>query len=269
MNEVTKKTSGPTEMGNRPRVMDLGCGTGLWMLQMAEEYPNVDYHGFDINYMLPNTLLSNIEPYVPYDIESPWNMGWGHWNMIHLQLMIGSIINWTYLFQQIRRHLMPGGWFESVEIDWQPRCEDGTMNTDPEAPGLLQWWRRVSRAYLVGHHGLEYHQDIERELQAHGFKEIQHNTYKIPLCGWHTTDPVLHRVGSWWNIAMSPGSIDEGCAGLEAMSLRPLLENETGWTPENVRRLCHEAITEASDVRVHAFNVLHVVTARAPREDGT
>jgi SAM-dependent methyltransferase len=266
---LTRPNPNPPGAGNRPRVLDLGCGTGMWMLQMAQQFPNVDYHGFDINYMLPETLLENIDPYIPWDIESPWTLGDEHWDIIHAQLMLGSITNWRYLFQQIRRHITPGGWFESVEIDWKPRCNDGTMETRPNQPGLMNWWNRVSRAYAVGHRNLEYNENVDRDLEAHGFKDIRHEKYMIPLCGWHTTDPVLHRVGGWWSIAMSPGDDDEGCCGLEAMSLRPLMENERGWTRAHVQSLCAEALRESNDTKVHAYNVLHVVTARAPRIDGT
>ena len=261
------------DLGTKPKVMDLGCGTGLWMLQMAEKFPNAEFNGMDINHMLPMTLLNNIVPYVPFDIESPWNMGFGHWDMVHAQLMLGSVTNWEYLFQQIGRHLEPGAWFESVEIDWKPRCDDNTMNTNPLQPGLTQWWERVSRAYRVAHHDLEYNQNIDRDLENCGFRDIQHFKYQIPLCGWHSTDAVKHRVGSWWNIAMSPGSTDEGCFGLEAMSMRPLIEVDSSrahpWTPEMVRRLCREALTEASNINVHAYNELHIVIARAPHRDGT
>jgi SAM-dependent methyltransferase len=261
------------ETFHQPRVMDLGHGTGLWMLQMAERFPDTEFHGFDINYMLPQTIMQNIVPYIPYDIERPWNNGWGTWNMIHVQLMLGSITNWNYLFEQARRHLAPGGWFESVEIDWEPRCENNTMNLDPHQPGLKQWWDRVSRAYRIANHPLEYHRDIVHELQAHGFKEIKHIERMVPVNGWHPTDQNLHRVGSWWNIAMSPGNADEGCHGLEAMSLRPLMEIESRgehkWTHADVQRLCQEALHEASNLNVHAYNVQHIVTARAPRADGT
>ena len=249
--------------GDRARVLDLGCGTGLWMLQMIEKFPNADYHGLDINYMLPKTIISNIVPEIPFDIESPWNLGWGTWEMIHAQLLLGSISNWNYLFQQVRRHLAPGGWFESVEIDWQPRCEDDAMNMDPHKPGLMHWWARVSRAYRVGHHVLDYNQNIDEDLETAGFKDIRHYKYKVPLCGWHMTDQKLHRVGGWWNIAMSEGSTDEGCCGLEAMSLRPLIETEL-WNRAQVQALCREALDEASNVNIRCFNWLHIVIARAP-----
>ena len=253
--------------------MDLGCGTGLWMLQMAEKFPKAEFNGYDINYMLPSTLLSNIVPYVPFDIETPWNERNSYWDMIHIQMMRGSIGNWSHVFQQIKRHLAPGAWFESVEIDWQPRCDDNTMNLNPDLPGLIQWWQRIRGAYSYAHRPIEYFQNIERDLEAEGFKEIKHYKYQLPTCGWHSTDPVKHRVGSWWNIAMSPGSIEEGCSGLEAISLRPLLEfgnvGNSSWKPSLVKKLCDEALAEASNINVHAYNELHIVIARAPHPDGT
>jgi SAM-dependent methyltransferase len=244
--------------------MDLGCGTGLWMLQMAERFPNVDYNGYDINFMLPKTLNQCIQPFIPYDIEQPWNMGWAHWDVIHAQLMLGSITNWNYLFQQVKRHLAPGGWFESVEIDWKPRFDQGR-----ETPGLMDWWNRVSREYWRRHKPLDYNENIVSVLEETGFRDIKHEVYMVPLCGWNTTNQVLHRVGGWWNIAMSAGNADEGCFGLEAMSLRPLTEDNPNFRLEDVERICRLALAEASDVSVRAYNQLHVVTARAPRHDGS
>jgi SAM-dependent methyltransferase len=269
----TRLTSVPTDrlvhgaqsqgLGHRPRVMDLGCGTGLWMLQMAEKFPNVDYNGYDINFMLPKTLNQCIQPFIPFDIETPWNMGWAHWDLIHAQLMLGSICNWEYLFEQVKRHLAPGGWFESVEIDWQPRSDHY-----PDSPGLKKWWDEISEVYRMGNKPIKYNQNIVRDLEQFGFRDVKHEVHMIPLCGWNTTNQVLHRVGGWWNIAMSAGATDEGCFGLEAMSLRPLVELRH-WPVDEVQRLCHNALAEASDVTVRAYNQLHVVTARAPRDDGS
>lgn len=261
---LSNQSRHPSSINTRPRVMDVGCGTGLWMLQMAEEFPDAIYTGYDINHILPETLMDNIVPHVPFYIEAPWNLPCH--DFIHVQLMLGSIINWKYLFANILRNLAPGGWFENVEIDWQPRCDDGTLSTDPTRPGLAYWWSQVSRDYQNANHPLEYNQNIDADLGELGFKEIRHDKYMVPLCGWHTTDPTLHRVGSWWNIAMSQGAPDEGCFGLEAMSMRPITEYEDKWSAELVRSLCSDALKEASDIRVHAYNVLHVVTARAPRE---
>jgi SAM-dependent methyltransferase len=269
-----------------PQVLDLGCGTGLWMIQMSEEYKNVCFHGYDINALVPERLHRNIVPCVPFDVEKPWNLGDGRHDMIHCQLMQGSIQNWTYLFQQAYRHLAPGGWFESVEIDWQPRCDDNSMPRNPDGSldssrsSLMFWWDRVHKAYGKAQHPLIYNQNIEEELRARGFKDVMRHSYQIPLCGWNTEDLKAHRVGSWWNVAMShqrtqPTIQDDRCCGLEAMSLVPLMENDLpegsahSWTAAKVRELCASAIDEASNVNVHAYNRLEIVVARKPRLDET
>jgi len=246
----------------RPRVLDLGCGTGIWMLEMAQEFPTAEFVGVDMHYMGPSTLLDNVLIRAPWDYEGPWALGEGSWDLIHLQMGLGSISDWPGLYRKILRHLVPGqGWFESVEIDWQPRCDDGTL-----LPGrLLQWWDYLRDVFGALGRSLEYNERTGDALHAAGFKDIQHVCYRLPTNGW-SHSPAEHRSGMWWNIVMSQGHESTGGYGLEAMSLAALTRH-CHWPPDHARRLCNEALQEASDPSVHTYNNLHIWWARAPYPD--
>ena len=172
---------------------------------------------------------------------------------------LGSVMDWPKLYQKIVRHLKPGGWFEHVEIDWRPRCDDNSM---PRNGRLIDWWEnRISPAYDAIFRPLRYREDTGSEMTKAGFTNIQHRVYRVPLGGW-SSDRAENRSGTWWNLSMSSGS-DYGC-GLEALSLAALTRMHE-WPAEHARRFCEEVLVEARNPAIHAYNNLHIWWASTPR----
>ena len=176
-------------------------------------------------------------------------------------MALGSVADWPGLYRKIRLHLVPGtGWFESVEIDFEPRCDDETLG-----PGKLrEWWNvYIKSLYEAIGRRLHYEPATGDKLREAGFTDIQHVCYRIPLCKWSKNNRAEERAGEWWDTAMSPGVEGTGGFGLEAMSLAPLCKFSS-WPREHVQRLCNEALEQSSDMSVHAYNNLHIWWARAP-----
>ena len=244
----------------RTRVLDLGCGTGIWLLDMAQRYKNTEFVGVDLAAMGPASLLQNVELRWPCDYECPWLFGEYQWDLIHLQMGFGSVANWPNLYQKVIRHLRPGvGWFEQVEIDLEPRCDDGTL--DPHGP-LPAWYNYLRDAMTAGGRSIQYNLQTKQMLKAAGLTDISETEIKLPLNSWHREE-TLRSVGLWYNIALSQGHQKNGGYGLEAMSLAPFTRINK-WPLEHARRLCRDALIQLSDSTVHAYNRLHIWTARSP-----
>lgn len=243
--------------GEHPRVLDLGFGTAIWLLDMAEKYADTEFYGVDISNMAPVGLYHNIDLRSPVDYESPWALGENSFDLIHLQMGLGSVGNWPLLYERILAHLKPGGWFEHVEIDWAPCSDDDTL-----PPGMLHdWWHKyVKDPYNVVGRPLEYNKDTPNLLLQRGFTNINHATYRIPMNGW-SNNKAEHVSGTWWENAMAFG---EGRGhGFEALSLAVLTRVQR-WPADHARKLCEDAMNEAANPAIHAYNSLHIWYAQKP-----
>ncbi|KAJ9646871.1 hypothetical protein H2204_000563 [Knufia peltigerae] len=257
--EPMRKGAQPLE--ERVRILDLGCGSGIWMNKMARYLPNAEIVGLDLHYQAADFVPPNVSIRAPWDYEAPWALGEESWDMIHLQMGQGSVADWIGLYQKVIRHLVPGtGVFEQAEIDFEPRCDDGSLPPDAR---LVDWWHRYLKgSYDIIGRRITYEPNTGEMLKAVGFRadDINHQVYRIPL---RPTDPDSSRLGALWQISMASGDDAALHCGLEAMSLRPLC-SLNGWPAEHVKRLCQEASQDAAHPAVNAYNNLHIWTARAP-----
>jgi hypothetical protein len=145
------------------------------------------------------------------------------------------------------RHLKPGyGSLEHVEIDFQPRCDDGTLS--PEL-NVVRWYNWLVDATQRSGKSLAYQHTTRQMLQAAGFVDIVETIIRAPYNAW-PSDPHLKDVGRWYNLGMMEG--------LEALSLGPLTRVYR-WSPEVVRGLIPGVAKEICSKRIHGYNNMYVL----------
>jgi len=157
------------------------------------------------------------------------------------------------LYTRIFEHLKPGyGSMEHVEIDFEPRCDDGTLTPEHN---VVKWYNWLVDATQRAGKSLAYQHSTRQMLVAAGYVDIVESVIRAPYNTW-PRDQHQKDIGRWFNLGM--------LEGVEALSLGPLTRVYR-WSPELVRELVPKLKAEISDRRIHAYNNIHVWTARRPQ----
>ncbi|RCH89889.1 hypothetical protein CU097_008311 [Rhizopus azygosporus] len=100
-------------------VLDVGCGSGAWVMDMISDYPNCDYHGCDIvdvvnTDMMPKQFtfkIGNILETLPYEDNT--------FDFVHMRLMIFALREdeWPGAIKELLRVTKPGGLVQIVDAN--------------------------------------------------------------------------------------------------------------------------------------------------------
>jgi len=231
--------------------LDLGTGTGIWSIDMADKYPDAEVIGTDLSPIQPKWIPQNLRIQI-CDFESAWTLGQGSFDLIHMRNGVGSVSNWSLMYRRIFQHLKPGnGWLEQVEIDFEPRCDDGTMAPNSN---LVKWYQYLADATERSGKPLKYQHKTGTMLADAGFTEIREFIIQIPYSPW-SNDPQLKKIGSWYTLAMSEG--------LDSLCVAPF-HRILGWNQEQINSFLGPVKKEMLSKRVHAYNNMHIWIARRP-----
>ena len=238
-----------------PRILDIGCGTGIWAIDMADKYLNSEVYGLDLVNIQPEKIPPNLRFRVPRNYESPWLLGEDSWDLIHLRMACGSVTSWPEMYQKIFAHLRPGsGWIEHVEIDLEPRCDDHTLS--PESY-LVKWYNYLADATNRASRPIAYEHRTRQLLQAAGFIDIQETIIRAPYNSW-PNDPHQKDIGRWYNLGLTEG--------LEALSFAAFSRMNRWDVNNHVRPLTNAVRGEICNRKIHAYNNIHIWTARRPQQ---
>ncbi len=125
------------------RVLDVGTGTGIWAIEMADRFPTATVVGTDLSPIQPGFVPPNVQFYID-DAESDWIFrDFEKFDFIHGRALCGGIADWPRLYAQAYDHLEPGGWMEMQDHECWINSDDGGME---RAPGCTEWIHEVDRA---------------------------------------------------------------------------------------------------------------------------
>jgi SAM-dependent methyltransferase len=165
-------------IGRPISVVDVGCGTGRWALEMAQAYPEASIIGFD---RLPPTY-DHARRTVPLTscawVEGNLLAGLpfvdGQFSYVHMRLLgLGIPINqWLTVARELVRVASPGGYVEVLDTTWTP------TGAGYETETLFRW---ALEAAL--HHGINLQATarVGELLRDAGLINLVTQTFALPL----------------------------------------------------------------------------------------
>jgi len=106
-------------------ILDVGCGTGRWAIEMARQFPAAQVVGLDlvsqINHeqdLPPNLIFQqgNLLGGLPFTQDT--------FDFVHMRLLLFAIPleRWPGVIRELTRVTRPGGWLETIETGPQRYC---------------------------------------------------------------------------------------------------------------------------------------------------
>ncbi|KAK4074666.1 hypothetical protein Purlil1_12885 [Purpureocillium lilacinum] len=126
---------------DRPkRILDVGTGTGIWAMVMADAYPSAQITGTDISPIQPTWVPPNCISQIE-DAQLEWTYRPESFDFVHMRALYGSISDWAELYRQAYRALAPGGWVEDFEINIHLHSDIPEVRDDPEH--IFKRWAKI------------------------------------------------------------------------------------------------------------------------------
>jgi SAM-dependent methyltransferase len=230
-------------------ILDVGTGTGLWAIEVGDQYPGATVYGNDLSPIQPSWVPPNVK-FIVDDVELDWADPI-QYDYIHVRYMAGSIKDWPRLFRQVYDNLKPGGWAEFQESANTLYSEDGTLKPDDPMcqmmDNLMKACDKIGRTMDPAPH-------FKNWAEETGFVGITEHRRKLPIGGW-PKDPRLKEVGTLMGI-----NFVEGVSGFTAVLFCDVL----GWSREEVEVFNSTVRTASKKLSVHPIFDFLVVVGQKP-----
>ncbi|KAK0481523.1 S-adenosyl-L-methionine-dependent methyltransferase [Armillaria novae-zelandiae] len=186
--------------GEQKAILDLGCGSGRWIMEAALDFPHCSAVAVD--------LVPMQSPYMPPNCRSEVddiNLGlehfYGDFNVVHCRLISSGIRDYAHLIDQISRVLRPGGLIDLMEFDFH--CYDENhhrVNLDTSTLASPWWPRWLAYLEMAARNrggNVDAATHLHDWVSNHqSFENVVYNQYWIPVTPWRTDSAFDMRIGT-------------------------------------------------------------------------
>ncbi|RKP07593.1 S-adenosyl-L-methionine-dependent methyltransferase [Thamnocephalis sphaerospora] len=200
------------------RIIDVGTGSGIWMLEMAAEFPDCEFLGIDIIPIQPTTTLPlNCQFEVANALRGIPRPD-GYFDYVYSRLLVAAIPkeSWELYVSECVRVCASGGWVEMVECDTR-------MYNSGVAGERLTEYMSVSLNAMGINPGTVL--ELDRYMREAGLVDVHVKECALPMGRWSVPAGDL----AWRN------------SKPVYKSLAPIYMKETGATQEEVDKIIDDA----------------------------
>ena len=234
----------------KPKILDVGTGTGIWAIEMGDEYPDAEIIGTDLSPTQPSWVPANVKFEID-DVEEPWTFQ-EKFDFIHVRYLAAAIADWPKLVRQVFRHTKPGGWAEFQDFDPSYYSDDGSFKEGQSLYKYINIFNDAAKGF--GRDSMPGPQ-LEGWMKDAGFVNVVHERFRLPIGPW-PKDKQMKTIGAWNLVQLEDG--------LEGFTLR-LFTQHLGWTKPEVDVMLAKVRKDLRDPRIHAQYDFHVVYGQKPQ----
>ncbi|KFX90733.1 hypothetical protein V490_06314 [Pseudogymnoascus sp. VKM F-3557] len=181
------------------KIVDVGCGTGIWAIEMGDMFENANIIGIDESPIQPSWVPPNVQFEID-DITKPWLMKQSSIDFVHIRTMAGCIPSWPTLLSSALDALKPGGLIEVADFMWDFECQDGSMAPDSMSVKWAKQFHELATETFKMDFGPS--PKMGDWMAGAGFEDVKVTTMIVPVGPW-PKDPKLKEIGRNWRATIS------------------------------------------------------------------
>lgn len=168
-------------------ILDLGCGPGGWVLEVAREHPDIQVSGIDISQSMTQFAQAQANSrgygnasFMVMDVKKPLVFEDASFDLVNERTLYGVMGpgEWPQLLAECKRILRPGGIVRLTELE--------TPVTT--SPALNQLWYfhtkafyKLGRSFSVDERHVGINPVLKRLLRDAGFQNVNHQGHDIDI----------------------------------------------------------------------------------------
>jgi len=126
------------------QVLDIGTGSGLWAIEVAEDHPNASVIGMDLSPIQPQSVPRNCEFIVGDLTQDLDGFNTASFDLVHSRIVHAGVTKgqWRQYIQETNRMLLPGrGWAQFAEMSRY------TIHNPAECPATVEFFDHFERLH--------------------------------------------------------------------------------------------------------------------------
>ncbi|CCX12949.1 Similar to Demethylmenaquinone methyltransferase; acc. no. Q9RRT0.1 [Pyronema omphalodes CBS 100304] len=231
-------------------ILDIGTGTGIWAIDMADQYPMAEVIGTDLSPIQPSWVPANCRFEVD-DAMAVWTYQSDFFDLVHSRNISSGVTNWNHLISEMMRCTKPGGYVELGEADIDIYCDDGSMKSDNPLKVYIGHLRSALSAMQRTSPTTTF---LENLLKEAGFEDIKTVQAKEPIGPW-AKDPRMKKIGAMSLLHSETVYESYGMAAFTRV---------LGMGEEEARNICNGAVKATKNKNYHVYGVHYRVCGRKP-----
>jgi SAM-dependent methyltransferase len=224
------------------KILDLGTGSGIWAIDMADKHPSAEVIGTDIAAVQPSWVPPNCR-FELEDAENDWPYKNDSFDFIHGREFLLAIRDWDRLIEQCFEHVKPGGYLELSGTYPRPKSDDNTLPDDSSYKEVASIFFQISESIGASAEAPRFYKE---RMEKAGFVDVVERIFKVPTNPW-PKDKRLKMIGAF--------ELANASEGLEAFMMRGYT-TVLGGDRKDMEVLLARARQEMKNRNMHSYILL-------------